>query len=174
MEKIYLWGTLFFFGLGMIAFLLFMYVGKLYKFKGTKLRTRMNYSLGFSLFLTLFFTLFFLWQTDDKMHVIGKSLLLSAVLCVPSCFYSKRSIEKRIEGTTIFYKSKQYSRNLLSSVPISILLMIFFIYFGKKIFEAAWPILGLSFTLFTTTVFLWFYVARLEKKLGSLILEDQK
>jgi len=133
------------FGLGMIALLTFAYVGKLYKFKGTKLKTRMSYALVF-LFC---FILYFLWQ--GEMQGIGKSLLLGAVLCIPLCLYKKRWLKKRIEGTTIFYKRKrslrrQFLRTLSWAIPITILVPILVVVlphvaFGERILEATWLIL---------------------------------
>ena len=173
------------FGLGMIALATFMYVGKLHKFKGTKLKTRISFGLGLSFCLALSFL------SLGEMQGIGKSLLLGAVLCLPLCFYKKRWLKKRIEGTTIFYerkrylyyKRKRYFRNLLWAIPIIILFQILLLVgFRGRILEAAslivlettWLFLGVVFALFTSQVFLLFCVVKLERKLGTPILEDTK
>lgn len=159
------------FAIGIVLFISFAFVARLHKFKGTRFKTRMNYGLGVS----LFFTLLYLWQTDGKMQIIGKGLLLGAVLCVPFCLYSKRWIEKRIEGTTIFYKRKQYFRRLILLIPIAVLTMIFFhLHWGKQVLNARWPILGLCISWLISQFFILSYVAKLERKLGRPILEDQK
>ncbi len=172
------------FGLGMIALLTFARVGKLYKFKGTKLKKRMSYALGF----WFCFILYFLWQ--GEMQGIGKSLLLGAVLCIPWCFYKKRWLKKRIEGTTIFYKRKrslrkQYLRTLSWAIPITILFPILVVVLlrvdsGERIREALiileatlpWLGFGFGFAGFTSQVFILLYVVKLERKLGTPILED--
>lgn len=157
---------------GLLALPLFMLFGaKLYKFKGTKLKTRVKYAAV----LFMSYTLIILWLSYDQLQIIGKGLLLGAALSIPFYFYSKRWITKKIEGTTIFYKRKQFLRNLLWVVPVIILINLKEkINFMKQIFDVDWPILGILFACFITAVFTLSYIIKLERKLGSPILEDEK
>ncbi|MHC4457214.1 MAG: hypothetical protein ACYS0I_09000, partial [Planctomycetota bacterium] len=82
----------------------------------------------------MFFTILFLWPTDGKLQVIINGVLLGMVLCGPLYFLIKNEIKKKIEGTTIYYKQKQYLRSLIVVVPIIILSSIFFrLEWGRKI-----------------------------------------
>jgi tetratricopeptide (TPR) repeat protein len=156
---------------GLIVFLVIIYVTKLYKFKGTKLKTRMNYALA----LSLFFTMLTLWQTGGEIQVIGKGFLLGCFLGVPLCFYYKKWTDSRIQGTKIFYKKGQRFRNLLWMIPLFILFQLFVHQdLGKKFLEAEWPMLGIVFSWFISQVFVLFYIIKIERKLGKPILEDEK
>jgi hypothetical protein len=166
------WGIIF--GLGMISFVTFSYVAKLHKFKGTKLKTRMNYSL----WVSIFFMLLFLWQSHGEIKVIVTSLLLGVVLSVPVYFSTKRWIEKRIEGTAIIYERDVYTRNLRRSylwvIPLTILTLIYVhTGFGEYVQQIIDVIgLGLGFSYFIANVFILFYIVRVERKLGVPILEN--
>lgn len=159
------------FAIGIIGFLSFVYFAKLYRFHGTKLKTRMNYALA----LSLFFLLLFLYQTEGQLQIIGKGFLLGVALSIPFCFYSKRWIDKKIEGSTIFYKNRQYVRSFLWGILIFILFQIFVHQeFGRQIIEDIWPILGLSFSWFVSQVFILFYIVKRERILGRPILEEKR
>ncbi len=156
---------------GMLAFLSLIIFAKLYKFKGTKLKTRMNYALA----LSLFFTLCFLSQTQGKAQIIGRGLILGAILSIPFCFYNKRWIDKKIEGTKIFYKMKRIYINALWTVLAVVIMQLLMLQdTGKKFISSIWPILGLCLAWFFSQVFIFFYVVKLERKLGVPILEDRK
>jgi tetratricopeptide (TPR) repeat protein len=156
---------------GLIVFLVIIYVTKLYKFKGTKLKTRMNYALA----LSLFFTMLTLWQTGGELQVIGKGFLLGCFLGIPLCFYYKKWTDNKIHGTKIFYKKGQRFRNLLWVIPLSILFQLFVHQdLGKKFLEAEWPMLGIVFSWFISQVFVLFYIIKIERNLGKPILEDEK
>ena len=100
------------------------------------------------------------------MQLIGKGFLLGAVLCVPFCIYEKRWIDKRIEGTT--------RKQRLRHESWGILIIILFLCFWKQIVAPVWPCLGFFFAWFSTQVYILFYTVRLERKLGSPILENEK
>ncbi len=106
-----MWMAIIFF-IGMLVFLSLAIFAKLYKFKGTKLKTRMSFALA----LSLFFTLYFLWQSQGNTQIISKGLVLGIILSVPFCFYNKRWIDNKIEGTKIFYKTKRTYLNILWAV----------------------------------------------------------
>jgi len=153
-----------------LSFLIFILVSKLYKFQGTKLKVRMNYALA----LSLFFTLFYLWQTKGDIQIIGKGLILGIILGIPFCFYSKRWIDKKIEGTKIYYKTKRIYLNILWTFIGVLLIQVLIIReSGRKLMESMWPILGLCISWFLSQVYLFFYVIKLERKLGASILEEK-
>jgi len=159
--------TVFF--VGMLGFGALILFSKLYKFKGTKLKKRISYAMA----LTLFFTLFFLWQTQGNIHTIYKGLIVGIFLCAPLCIYTKRWIDKKIEGNKILYKK----RNILINTFWAVLLGVFIEEFmpqgyGKTIFESIWPIFGLCLAAFISQVYLFYYVVKLERKIGAPILED--
>lgn len=159
------------FALGLIIFLVFAYITKLYKFKGTKLKTRMNYALAVS----IFFTVLWLLQTDGNMQIIGKGVIVGLLLSIPLCFYYKNWIEKRIKGTTIIYKRHQRLKSYLWLIPLLILYEMFVRQdIGKQILESKWPILGIFFSWFISQVFVLFYIIKIERKLGKPILEDEQ
>ncbi len=159
------------FGLAMIVFMLWVWAAKLYRFRETKLKTRMTYALGMS----LFFTLFFLWQTGGKIQVIGKGLLFGMVLSVPLSFYSKRWLDRRMHGTTILYKRKQFLRNLIVVIPAAVVMRVLLdLQWGQQIFDAKWSAVGLGVCWLITQLFILAYIVKLERKLGGPILEDQK
>lgn len=165
-----MWLPIFFF-IVMIFFILFTIVTKLYKFKGTKLKTRLNYGL----MLSLFFTLFFLWLTAGDIRIILKGFALGVILGIPFCWYYKIWLRKKVEGTTIFYKRRPYLRNLLILIPLFIIFQILLhTNWGQIIFDAKWPILGISLSFFFSQAYILFYVIYVEKKLGTSILEDQR
>ena len=162
------------FGLGLIVFLAIQYITKLYKFKGTKLKTRMNYALAVS----LFFTVLSLLQTGGDLKIVEKGILLGLFLGVPLCFYYKNWTEKRIKGTTIFYKHHQRFKGFLWAILLLILFELFERFshqdFWKRILEAKWLMLGIAFSWFISQVFVLLYVIKIEAKLGKSILEDEQ
>ncbi len=165
-----MWTGIIFFS-GILVFLLLSILAKLYKFKGTKLKTRMSYALA----LSLFFALYFLWQTQGNVDIIGRGLFLGVVLSVPFCLYNKRWIDKKIEGTKIFYKMKKTYLNVLWAVlGIAMVELIMSQDTAKKIITSRWPVLGLCLAWFFSQVYIFFYVVKLERKLSTPILEDKK
>ncbi|GEM_PF-3254902 len=165
-----------FFGFGMLGFIIFSYVAKLHKFKGTRLKMRMHYGLGAS----LFFTLLFVFQSDGEMEVMVKGLLLGLILSIPLYYYSKKWMNKRIDGATILYERSQYKQNLKEYLLWSIFSIILVTILSAKglleqILESTrWLFLGLCFSWFIAQVLILFYINKLEKKLGAPIIEDEK
>jgi len=156
---------------GLIIFLVIIYVTKLYKIKGIKLKTRMSYALV----LCLFFTILALWQTGGEIQVIWKGVLLGSFLGVPFCFYYKKWIDSKIQGTKIFYEEGQRYKYLLWMIPLFILLRLFIRSgLGEKFLEAKWPMLGIVFSWFIAQVFVLFYIFKIERKLGKPIVEDEQ
>jgi hypothetical protein len=165
-----MWEAIIFF-LGVLCFLFFILLSKLYKFQGTKLKVRMNYALV----LSLFFTLFNLWQSKGDIQIIVRGLMLGIILGIPFCVYSKRWIDKKMEGATIFYKSTSIYLNVFWALFGVVLVQVLMTRESwKKFVESVWPILGLCLSWFISQVFIFFYVVKLERKLGAPILEDNK
>lgn len=158
-----------FFAFGMLIFVLFAYHAKLYGFKGTKLRTRMIYGLGLSAFLTVLF----FFQSNGEIQIIASGLGIGVILFPPLYFISKRQIEDRVEGSTAYYKPRQYLRNILWTILL--IIVIFIIFYNLHNFMTISNVLGLgvSFAAFLGQLFLVRHVARLEEKLGLPIMEDQ-
>lgn len=156
MRPVYIFGT------AITFYLIFGFFIGIYKPEGTTFRTRKTFSSGWFFLITSLF----LWSADGNILLIGKGLLLGAVLCVPFCIYEKRWIDRRIEGTTrserLFHES------------LGILVIILFLCFWKQIVRTIWPSLGFFFAWFSTQVYILIYVIRLERKLGSSILDDEK
>jgi tetratricopeptide (TPR) repeat protein len=156
---------------GLIIFLVIIYVTKLYKIKGIKLKTRMSYALV----LSLFFTILALWQTGGEIQVIWKGLLLGCFLGVPFCLYYMKWIDSKLQGTKIFYEKGQRYKYLLWMIPLFILLRLFIRHdLGEKFLEAKWPMLGIVFSWFIAQVFVLFYIIKIERKLGKPIVEDEQ
>jgi hypothetical protein len=158
-----------FFAFGTLIFALFAYHAKLYGFKGTKLRTRMIYGLGLSAFLTVIFFL----QSDGEMHIIASGLGIGVILVPPLYFISRRQIENRMEGSIVYYKHRQYLRNLLWVMLLIIVLMAIFYKYQNFLTLSNILGLGFSFAAFLGQLFLVRHIARLEEKLGLPIMEDQ-
>jgi len=157
--------------MGMLGFIIFLTFSKLYRFKGTKLKVRLSYALA----LSLFFTLFYLWQTKGNSEIIFRGIILGIVLGVPFCLHSRRWIDKKIEGTKIYYKKKNVYINYLWGILGVILVQVLMVNkYGKILIESIWPVLGLCFSWFFSQVFMFYYVVKLERELGSPILEDNK
>jgi hypothetical protein len=165
-----MWTGIIFFS-GILVFLLLTILTKLYKFKGTKLKTRMSYALA----LSLFFTLYFLWQTQGKAQIIGRGLILGMLLSIPLCLYHKRWIDNKIEGNKILYKMKKTYLNILWAVlGVVIVELLMSQDTGKQFMASIWPILGLCLAWFFSQVYIFFYVVKLERRLGVPILEDKR
>ena len=155
---------------GILGFLIFILLSKLYKFQGTKLKVRMNYALAVS----LFFSLFILWRTKGDIQIICKGFALGIILGIPFCVYSKRWLDKKIEGAKILYKMKNIYLNILWSFLGLVLVEILMNReSSRKLIASTWPILGLCLSWFFSQVFIFLYVVKLERKLGAPILEDK-
>lgn len=163
--------SVFVFVIGTIAFMILMLAAKLHTFKGGALKTRVYFALAIS----LFFTFLLLFRSDGKIHIISKGFLLGIILFIPFWLYTKRWLEKRIEGAVIFYKRKQFRNMLLFLIPVSIIVQISLrTDYGRQIIETTWPFLGLSFSWLFSQVFVLFFIERLERKLGRPIIEDER
>ncbi len=131
--------------------------------------------MSFALAMSLFMTLYFLWQTQGNTQIISRGLVFGIILSVPFCFYNKRWIDNKIEGTKIFYKTKKTYLNILWAVLGVVIVQLLMVQdAAKKIITSIWPIFGLCLSWFISQVFSFFYVIRLERKLGAPILEDKK
>ena len=144
----------------MIVFMVLSFYAGIYK--GTKFRTRKACSSGWFLFITLLL----LWSTKGNVQIIEKGILFGLVLSIPFCIFEKRWIDRRIEGTT---RKQRLSRQLWE-----ILVIILFLCFWKQIVMPVWPSLGFFFALFSTQTYILFYAIKLERKLGTPILENEK
>ena len=101
--------------------------------------------------------------------------MLGIILGIPFCFYSKRWIDKKIEGTKISYKTKRiYLKVLWAFLGVVLMQVLMTRESWRKLIESIWPILGLCLSWFFSQVFIFFYVAKLERKLDTSILEDKK
>ncbi len=159
------------FGLGIAVFLVIQYITKLYRFKGTKLKTRMNYALAVS----LFFTILGLWQTSGSLQLIEKGILLGLFLSPLLCVYSKKWTESKIRDTTISYKKVQRIKRLFWTLPI-VILSQFLLHqdLGRQFVEAKWPMLGIALSWFISQMFVMSYIIKLERASGKPILEDEQ
>lgn len=154
----------------MLGFLTFILFSKLYKFQGTRLRVRMTYAMA----LSLFFTLYFLWQTQGNIYIIGRGILVGVVLFIPFSLYDKRWLDRKIEGTKIVYKRKRIYWNLLWVFLIIIVTQLLMTkHFFRAVLASTWPMLGMSFGWFLTQAYLLSHVIKIEKKLGTPILEEK-
>lgn len=163
------------FPIGLIGFLIFIYVAKLYKVKGTKFKTRAGYFSAVS----LFFTLLMLLRTEGDMKIIGKGVLLGIVLSAPYYLSSRRWLKNTIQGPTIYYKRGQQLKSFIWLILFAIFLQILgHQAYMKQAFDAiwtsVWPLLGLAFAWFISQGYVLFYVIKIERELGSPILEDEK
>jgi len=163
--------SLFLFPMAMIAFILIMTCAGLYKFKGTRLKTRMIYGLA----LSILFSLFFLCQSGGDIAIIGNGLFLGVILAPLSILYTRRWIEKRLDNGTVYYHRNHRARYWLWFIPFFICLQfLFHSEFGKQLLNAAWPVLGLCFSWVILQVYTLSYIIKLENKLGQPIMEDKK
>ena len=131
-----------------------------------KLKLSVMISLGLVLALTLFYLIFTL--RDSRVKVIVMSILLGSVLSVPVCFFSRKCLCKRIEGTTIHCKEGIRLIDLLWFLP---LLLFLDSNYGQKIVDVCWPILSVLFAICIERVFILHYVIKLEKKLAASITQ---
>ena len=134
--------------------------------EGFKLKLSVIIGLGLSLALTLVYLI--LTLRDSRVQIIVISILLSSVLSVPICFFSRKCLCKRIEGTTIHCKEGIRLIDLLWFLP---LLLFLDSNYGQKIVDVGWPILSVLFAICIERVFTLNYVIKLEKKLGSPITQ---
>lgn len=154
-----------------LIFILYIFVGKLYHFKGGGLRKRMYYALGLSLFATLAT----LGYSEKYITVIGRSILFGSILFLPFYYFTKRDIEKRVKGNVIYYKHRHLFKNFLLVASIMTITHILFrTNIGRQILITNGVILGLCFAWFISQIFILIYIAKLEKKIGTSILEDEE
>lgn len=159
------------FSVVMIGFLILILFTKLYKFQGTRLKTRMIYALT----LSLFFTLYFLWQSQGNIEVVVRGILIGIVVFVPFSLFDKKRLDKRIEGTRIVYKKKNMYLNIFSVFAIIILMQLLATNnFIKAVIESTWPMLGVCIGWFLGQAYLLAHVIKLEKKLGGPIFEEKE
>jgi hypothetical protein len=163
--------SVFLFPIALIVFILIMSLSGLYKFKGTRFKTRLIYGLA----LSIFFALYSLWQIEGNLTTIGKGILLGIMLVPLSILYTRYWIEKRLKGGTILYARNYRLRSWLWFIPFFICLQfLFHSEVGKQLIDAKWPLLGLCFSWLIIQVFSLFYISRLEDKLGHAIMEDRR
>ena len=154
-----------------IVFILLMSRAGLYKFQGTKHKSRIIYVTA----LGIFFSLYFMWHADWNLSIITKGFLLSLILTPPIILYTKRWIRKRLEGTTLFYPRNIHLRSWLWFMVFWICWGGFFRFrFGRQVLNAEWPILGLCFSWVISEVVSLLLVSKMEGKLGAPIMEDMR
>jgi hypothetical protein len=159
------------FFVGMLIFIFIAFRKNLYKFTGTRHKTRVIYGTAASIFLTSVL----LYQFDINSSVIGKSLIVGIVISLPWIFYEKKRYDKIIVGTTIATKPMKQSIHLLLLVLLSVGLQLFYDSdIGRMVSIAKWPLLGLSFAWVIVQIFLLYYFNRIEKKVGGPIMENNK
>lgn len=147
------------------------FLAGLHKFKGTKLRTRMKFVIGGVFIFILLFC-----QIIEDLHQIEKGFKYGLIFTVPIYIYRKRWLEKRIEGTTVFYKKKARLRNFIELVIYGMVLILLYSidWIGQIVVDNIWLTLGFSISYLISEIFALFYVVKMEKKLNESILEDQK
>ena len=131
-----------------------------------KLKLSVIIGLGLILAITLFYSI--LTLRDSRVQIIVISILLGSVLSVPICFFSRKCLCKRIEGTTIHCKEGIRLIDLLWFLP---LLLFLDSNYGQKIVDVGWPILSVLFAICIERVFILHYVIKLEKKLAASITQ---
>ncbi len=156
---------------GMLIFIFIAFRKNLYKFTGTRHKTRLIYGTAASIFLTSVL----LFQFDINLSVIEKSLVVAIVISLPWIFYEKKRYAKKIVGTTLATKPQNRSMHLIWLVLFSVGLQLFYDSdIGRTVMNIKWPLLGLSFAWVIVQMFLLFYVSDIEKGLGSPIMEVSK
>lgn len=155
-----------FFGV-LLVFIAFAFGKHLYDFSGTRHKTRAIYGLAISIFLTGTIVL----QFGDKASVIGVSLLIGFIVALPWILYVKKKYKKKIVGTTLITKPRR-PMQLLWFILFCLGLMFFYDSdIGKTIINAKWPLLSLCFAWAIVQAYIVYYIAHIEKKIGSRIIE---
>jgi hypothetical protein len=156
---------------GLLIFIFVAFRKNLYKFTGTKHKTRLIYGTAASIFMTSVL----LFQFDLNLSVIGKSLIVAIAISLPWIFYEKNRYEKKIVGTTLATKPQNRSIHLLWLVLFSVGLQVFYDSdIGRMVMSTKWPLLGLGLSWVIVQIFLLYYVSGIEKKLGNPIMENSK
>jgi len=156
-----------------VGFLLAMYLTGLTRYQGTHLRTRIELEFA----LSLLFTACLVWAIQGKPILVARALALGTVLAIPFIVQNKESIDRRLHGSTIFYRGTYGLRNALWAIALSMfamLLTIGYVGFRMSLFgQLVWPLTGFSFGWFAARAFALLYVLRLERRLGATIREEQ-
>lgn len=155
-----------FFGIGIVALITFQYATGLHRFNGTMLMTRMYYRVAVSMFLTIAGVFLFGWKIDD----FGKSAVTGILLSIPFWFHSKRSLDKRMEGTKVIYTRKPHSQFLKSEV----LSWMFAACFAMVAYQVPWAVGGLGMGWILSEIYTMAYVEKLENELGAPIMEERR
>jgi divalent metal cation (Fe/Co/Zn/Cd) transporter len=89
--------------------------------------------------------------------------------------YSKKWTESKLDGAKILYKKKQpYINMLWSFLGVALVQVLIRQEYGKMFIKSVWPMLGICLSWFFSQIFIFYYVIKLEKRIGSPILEDSK
>lgn len=155
----------------LVLILLIMLAARLDQLKGGRLRKRTYYFLG----LSLFFTLMIFGYGDKDITVFIKGIVFGSILCLPFYYLTKRDMEKRIKGNVIYYKQRnlfEVKRILLLTFISIITQMLLKNDIGRQILITNGVMLGFGFAWFFSLIFILIYIAKLERKLGTSIVED--
>lgn len=156
-----------------MGFVAAMYLSGLQRYRGTQLRTRIE----FEFVLSLLVTVCLVWAIQGRPILIVRALALGAVLSVPFSVQNKHSIDHRLRGSTIFYRGTYGLRNALWAIALTMFAMLFtvlYVGFRMSLFgQLIWPLLGFGVAWLAARAFALVYVLKLERKLGAAILEDQ-
>ena len=159
------------FPVGMLIFIFIAFRKHLFKFTGTRHKTRIIYGLAVCCFLTV--TLFIQFNAD--FATIWKSLFVGLVVSLPWIFYEKKSYEKNIVGSILVKRPKQRGLQLAVLFLFIIGLQLFYHSdIGEMVLNAKWPVLSICVAWAIAQTFLLYHVINIEKKIGSPLIEGSK
>jgi hypothetical protein len=142
--------------------------GSLHRKEGVKFRAR----VGYGVFVSTGFLLFFLFAPAMRPADLTLTLLACAVFTPLFLVYSVRRLRNGLQGAVM-----RYPRRPRSHYVVGILLIPLLLHFAvqpDELTRYSWFVVGLVFGWWSLSVFEFFYVLRLESRLGTPIVEQHQ
>ena len=159
------------FPVGMILLILLARYFRLYDFDGTPIQKRNAYSIAIATFFLAVSSLMIDIRTFANLQTLILTGLLFPGLAALSILWTKG----KLRGNEIIYTTKS-TRTHSVLVFLSVLVTMCFLFlmqfkFGLSLKQYTWIVQGVLLAFFLGTIFNFFYVMNLEKKVGRQIIE---
>jgi hypothetical protein len=138
----------------------------LYRKSGVRLRSR----VGYGVLLSTGFAFFFLLAPTLRPSNLTASFVLGAALTPSFLFYSHRRLRNGIQGNVMRYPRQ--SRWLYLATVVLITFLLHFVLQPDQVRQYSWLVLGLLFAWWSSSIFEFMHVLRMESRLGTPITEQ--
>ncbi len=161
--------------IGMIILIIWRLIAKSYVFKGRLFKKSTYYILGVSLLLLMIVSL----SVGDMTKKIPEKILTGIILSIPMYYLCKKVIEKKIKGNVIYYRQDtKFAKFKGGLLMVLIITAVNSFHLLRRLRQ--WHMeqllqivsVGGGIAWFISQIFILIYIAKLERRLGTSILED--